>query len=375
MTSTTVFLYGTLLDPEHRKVVLGQSVDTRTATLSDHAVVWDKNDRFPVLIDAPGQDVSGCLIDVDPDVLRRVEFYEAVFGYGPAEITVEAEENRLSAIAYLCDLQDLAGDRSFDLLEWRTQRGSGAIAGAAELMKGIDQTTADAAGRTYHSVLSRVWSYELAQTAAAPAVIRSDKSSDDYAIIASTRSHAGFFALDQHVVRHPTFAGPTLEITREVTLGFDAALVLPYDPKRDLVMLVEQFRAGPMARGDKNPWILEPVAGLIDYGETPQQAALRETREEAGLELKELVQASAGYAAPGATTEFHYLFVGIADLDPQTSGGTQFGVVEEGEDIRTHVLPLEDALELIETGEANVVPLQALILWVAAHKERLRALA
>ena len=101
--------------------------------------------------------------------------------------------------------------------------------------------------------------------------------------------YSGFFAVEEHDVSFQKFDGTySPVVTRAVFVSSDAAIVLPYDPVTDRVLLVEQFRAGPYIRGDRYPWCLEPIAGLIDAGETPAQAALREAKEEAGLDLKGL---------------------------------------------------------------------------------------
>ena len=68
-------------------------------------------------------------------------------------------------------------------------------------------------------------------------------------------------------------------------MSSDAVIVLPYDPVNDRILLVKQFRTGPYVKGDANPWVLEPIAGLIDVGETPVEAGLREAKEEAHLEI------------------------------------------------------------------------------------------
>ena len=72
-------------------------------------------------------------------------------------------------------------------------------------------------------------------------------------------------------------------------------IVLPYDPVHDRVLLVEQFRAGPFARQEENPWCLEPIAGLIDQSKTPEEAGLRESHEEAGLTLSRLELVARSY--------------------------------------------------------------------------------
>src|SRR3546814_9874688 len=61
--------------------------------------------------------------------------------------------------------------------------------------------------------------------------------------------------------------------------------VLPYDPVQDAVVLLEQFRTGPMAAKDDNPWLIEIVAGIIEDGETPEDMARREATEEAGCTI------------------------------------------------------------------------------------------
>ncbi len=173
---------------------------------------------------------------------------------------------------------------------------------------------------------------------------------------------------------HATFAGGRSgPILREAFVGMDAALVLPYDPATDRVLLVEQFRTGPLRRGDPNPWTLEPVAGLVDPGETPEATAHREAMEEAGIAFRHLEPVLKGYPSPGATTEFFHCFVGLCDLDDRHAGGPG-GLTDEAEDIRTHVLDRQRATDLIATGEANVIPLAMLLLWVGANRQRLAAL-
>jgi nudix-type nucleoside diphosphatase (YffH/AdpP family) len=162
-------------------------------------------------------------------------------------------------------------------------------------------------------------------------------------------------------------------LQREVFVATDAALVLPYDPMRDRVLLVEQFRMGPYGRGDPRPWMLEPVAGRIDGGETPEEAAHRECLEEAGLSLRGLERISSHYCTPGYSTEVFHIFLGICDL-PDTDKG-QGGLATEHEDIRTHVIDFERAMTLLQTGEANNGPLVLSLIWLQRERARLRASA
>ena len=184
--------------------------------------------------------------------------------------------------------------------------------------------------------------------------------------------HRGFFHLDDVTLTHPRFDGGSATVRRETFVGCDATLVLPYDPIADRVVLIEQFRVGPYRRGDRQPWMLEPIAGLIDPGETAATTAFREAEEEAGITLGKLVAMPGGYPSPGATAEFFHMFIGLADL--QAYEPRAAGLASEGEDILSHVLSLDEALGLLETGEAAVVPLALMLTWTALHRDRLHSI-
>jgi nudix-type nucleoside diphosphatase (YffH/AdpP family) len=179
-----------------------------------------------------------------------------------------------------------------------------------------------------------------------------------------TEAPAGrFFRFERLEVDARRFDGQMAKgLPREVMVGADAALVLPYDEPRDRVLLVEQFRTGPARRGDPQPWILEPVAGLVDAGETPEEAGRREAQEEAGLTIDRLQPMFQGYASPGNATDHFYAFLALCDLpdDHATSGGLE----SEQEDLRLHLVPFEEAISLVETGEANAMPLISMLLWL-----------
>jgi len=146
--------------------------------------------------------------------------------------------------------------------------------------------------------------------------------------------------------------------------------VLPFDARRDAVLLIEQFRAGPHARRDPRPWCLEAVAGRCDKLEPPEATARREAREEAGLEFGRVERIAAYYPTPGIAAEFITAFVGEADLG--ASGGVH-GLDEEDEDIRAIVVPVAEALAAAEGGEINNAPLLLSLFWLARHHLRLAA--
>jgi ADP-ribose pyrophosphatase len=370
-TVTTVFPYGTLRDPAHLSAVLGRE-DWRAGPvgLAGHAVRWDAAGEIPVIASAPGEKAEGIALEATDEDLARLDYYELPFGYRREDVTLT---DARPAIAYFPDDPARAGAKAFDLADWEARFGALATASAEEVMADFGRKPAPAEG--YRRNLARGWSRVLAERSTDATQVRQSLGREGVDEHSRERIHTGFFALDRYRLAHRAFAGGNVEVTREVFRSYDAALVLPYDPARDRIALIEQFRIGPYGRGDPRPWVLEPVAGLVDPGESPEDCAMREAEEEAGLTLSRLVPVMSGYASPGGTTEFFHLFVGLCDLPDGAGAGDRGGLDVEGEDIRTHILPLDVALNLIGTGEANVVPLAFLITWAAAQRARLQALA
>lgn len=181
----------------------------------------------------------------------------------------------------------------------------------------------------------------------------------------------GFFRLERIHLRHSLFAGGMSPIiSRELVERGDVAAVLLHDPDADKVVLIEQFRIGPIA-DDAGPWLIEIVAGLIEPGETPEDVARREALEEAGCVIAELMPITAFYASPSKTTERSFLFCGR--VDASKADGIH-GLRHEGEDIRVLTLATDEALALVDSGRINSAwPIIAL-LWLARHRERLRTL-
>ena len=181
----------------------------------------------------------------------------------------------------------------------------------------------------------------------------------------------GFYRLDRLHLRHRQFAGGMgPQLSRELFVRHDAVCVLPYDPQRDSVVLIEQFRVGAMEKS-ANPWLLELVAGLIDKDEQPEEVAHREAEEEANLKLGALWPITHYYPSPGGSNERVYLYLGRCDSE---GAGGVYGLPEEGEDIRVHVWPLEDALQAVKDGRidnaASIIALQ----WLALNRAEVRGL-
>ena len=119
-------------------------------------------------------------------------------------------------------------------------------------------------------------------------------------VLEQTVAFDGFFKVIRYRLRHRQFAGGMgAELVREVLERGHAVVVLPFDPMRDQVVLIEQFRIGALGVV-ADPWLVEPVAGIIEPGEPAPEVARREALEEAGLELMDLVPACSYFASPEA---------------------------------------------------------------------------
>ncbi|MDH1264175.1 NUDIX domain-containing protein [Pseudomonas sp. GD03944] len=181
----------------------------------------------------------------------------------------------------------------------------------------------------------------------------------------------GFYRLDRLHLRHQLFSGEMGKpITRELFVRHDAVCVLPYDPQRDEVVLIEQFRVGAMGKS-ANPWLLELVAGLIDTDEQPEEVAHREAMEEAGLVFRALWPITRYFPSPGGSDEQVYLYVGRCS---SAGAGGVHGLPEEGEDIRVHVWPLEDALAAVRDGRINNAASIIALQWLALNRAEVRGM-
>jgi len=195
-------------------------------------------------------------------------------------------------------------------------------------------------------------------------------SADDVEILEKTTAFQGYFRVDRYVLKFRRFAGDwSTDVTREIfERGHAVALVL-YDPVRDEVGLCEQFRPGALAAG-WHPWLIEIPAGIIDDGQTPEAVAIREAKEETGLEIDEVIPARRYLVTPGGSTESMQIFAARIDATKLTG---VHGLEEEGEDIRVFPLAADEAFAWIEQGRiCNAMTIIGLE-WLAKNRDALRA--
>ncbi len=196
-------------------------------------------------------------------------------------------------------------------------------------------------------------------------------NNDDVEIHGVEPIYDGFFRMNRYRLRHRLFTGGwSQELTREIFERDPVAAVLPYDPQRDEVVLIEQFRPGPAASGTGLPWVVEIVAGIIETGESAEDLVRREAIEEADCVIGELVPIAAFSPSPGGSTEHCRLFCGRTS---SAEVGGIHGHAEEGEDIRAFVEPVETAYARIAAGEIDSAFSIIALQWLMLNREELRA--
>ncbi|PRQ62960.1 ADP-ribose diphosphatase [Vibrio sp. V01_P9A10T6] len=190
----------------------------------------------------------------------------------------------------------------------------------------------------------------------------------DVDVISKETLFQGFFRMVKYRFKHKLFEGGWSEvIEREMFERGHAAAMLPYDPARDEVVIIEQIRVGALEHA--HPWQLEIVAGVIDTNETSEQVIRREAMEEAGIEVNRTEKISSYYPSSGGCSELLDVFVG--EIDATQAKGVH-GLDYEGEDIKVHVMSREEAYRLVKNGQiengASIIALQ----WLELNYQQLQ---
>lgn len=181
--------------------------------------------------------------------------------------------------------------------------------------------------------------------------------------------YQGFFRVEKYRLKHTLFGGGwSAEITRELFMRGSCVAVLLYDPDADKVVLIEQFRTGAVLNPEKS-WLVEIVAGAIEEGEIAEEVAYRESLEEAGCEIEQLMVINEFYTTPGGSSEWITLFCGKVD---STQVGGIHGLDHEDEDIWVRAVDFDEAYLMLENGEIeSAIPIIA-IQWLALNRQKLK---
>ena len=187
-------------------------------------------------------------------------------------------------------------------------------------------------------------------------------------VLSKTALSTGFLALSRYELEVGKHEGGSVVITREVMERGNAVAVLGYDPRLDVIVLVDEFRPGCLIAGDE-PFTDNLCAGGIAEGESAIEAAVRELREETGLELSSPLLAHPGaYVSSGGTSEKIAIVVGLVD---STQAGGFHGNAEESEDIRTVVLSADVFLARVRSGAITDLKTIVAGYWLAEHRAEL----
>lgn len=364
----TLFFYGTLRHVPLLEIVLGRPaahIKLTPEQLPDHAALSVAEGPFPCVVESRGDVTEGLLVEgLSETDIARLDFYEGSFAYDLRAVTLTGGQ---TAQVYFPHAGKWTTKGAWRLQDWEADWAALSCFAAREVMDYFGRYGVEDVAKMFPMIRTRA----AAMVNAAHSKHGSGTLYGKVDVQRVDRAYTNYFALQEYQLRHERFDGtmsPVLE--RAVFLGSDAAIVLPYDPQRDHVMLVEQLRMGPIARGDRAVWQLEPIAGRVDPGETPEQTAYREAVEEAGIELKTLEKVAEVYASPGDSTDFFNIYVGLADLPDRAIGVG--GLATEHEDIRSHLIPFADLMSMVDTYQAANAPLVIAAYWLARHRDRLR---
>lgn len=189
-------------------------------------------------------------------------------------------------------------------------------------------------------------------------------------VLKRREAYRGFFLLDVLTLKHRLFEGGwSREVERELFVRPAAVAVLPYDPERGRVVLVEQFRVRALDE-DQSPWLMELVAGIVEPGESFDEVVRRESREETGLEPGDLVPVHRYLASPGGCSEVAQIYV--ARVDSRDAAGVH-GLCHETEDIRTHVMDFDAVVRGLDDGSIRNAATIIAVQWLELHRKELDA--
>jgi nudix-type nucleoside diphosphatase (YffH/AdpP family) len=300
--------------------------------------------------------------------VARLDYYEGPFGYELKACTVLTPTGAVAAQVYVPNPGLWQPGAVWSLGDWAARCGETIVATATDVMALYPAPIAPARrGPMLVRGASRV---RAAQ--AGPNAVRRVTATGDVTVRTRTQAYADFFAVEEYNISFQRFDGTKSPVVkRAVFVSGDAVTVLPYDPVRDKVLCVEQFRVGPFARGDVQPWQLEPIAGRIDPFEAAETAARREAVEEAGLTLGKLLPIAQYYPTPGGKTEYIYSYIALTDLPD--SAAILGGEPSEAEDIKGHILPFSEFAAMVARGEATTAPLLLSYYWLERERPRLMA--
>ena len=169
-----------------------------------------------------------------------------------------------------------------------------------------------------------------------------------FKIINKKNIYDGFFKMNEITLKYKKYDGSwSNKVKRELFGGAQVSAVLPYDPVKKEIVLIQQFRPGTIFK-DVDNYLNEIVAGIIDNGESPEITAKRECLEETGCKIKKLIPIQGYFPAPGSSQSFYHLFIGEIKT---FEGKRVMGLKNENEDILVKSYKIDEIKEKMHRGE------------------------
>jgi len=319
-----LFVYGTLRCHELMTAIAGAAVASKPATLHGYAVHPVADHIVPMIRPALDAVAEGCLyLDIGEEIQFKLDLYEGAFGYALISVDVQTDQGPRQAKMYLPPVDQPFDDRPWSLTDWEKDHLAPTLLTVDEIFRRDPLPSKDWLRDRWAIIEKRAWAkHRASKDTVGAATLRHQPNENDATILQQRAPQGEFFQLQSFEVSHRQFRGKhSGALQREVFVGTDAGLILPYDAKRDRVLLVEQLR----------------------------------------------------YPSPGGSTDFFYCYLGLCDL-PNLDSYTG-GLIDEAEDLRLHTLPFDDAMSLIETGEIRIGVLIMMLYWLGRERDRLRKLA
>lgn len=145
----------------------------------------------------------------------------------------------------------------------------------------------------------------------------------------------------------------------------DGAGILLYNKKKQTVILTRQFRMPTFLNGNKEGFLVEICAGLLDK-DNPEACIIREAEEEVGYKLKSVKKIYEAYSSPGVMTEKMHFFIGEYTTNMKVNEGG--GLECEHEDIEVLELPFKEAIKMLNNGEIHDTRTIVLLQYALIHK-------
>lgn len=371
------FFYGSLRYAPLRDAVLGEPAPVTPARAAGWRVVAAGSDGFPALWPAgAGELVPGVLAaGLSDRAIARLRAFEAD-DYDLVDIDVLVDEAggvprraRLFQPSAAARGQLARAEAEGRLAPWRYDAWLAADAersvGLVGLWLGLVEQDGTAAA-------DRIWPDLVGAAEAGAARLGTGYGREAVSEQALERQYQGMRSVDRFTGRVRRFDGAmSAPFENTIIRANDAVAVIAYDPTRDAVLLIEQWRVGAWVSGDPRPWLIELPAGAVDPGESAEAAARRETLEETGVDLGAMERICETYPAPALADEVITLFVARADLGALMTADRIGGVASEVENIRAFAVDRQAALQAAARGEIRSGFTLLALNWLDRHHRRL----